>query len=167
MKNITKINSVAVSVSPPPVDLSNPGVLKRGVIVFGGFALLAVAYFLFYRGKNVKNENLNIHNTTDGPQFRYGVLQSDDKKDNLSRMPLTMESDEDEEDDLEVFDIEQKKKSLSYVNLQSHMEDIDNFSSPADNPLNDNERNTLLLDIDDRIPDNLINLTNSNHKSIL
>lgn len=31
------------------VDLSSPGVVKRGVIVFGGFALLAVAYFIFYR----------------------------------------------------------------------------------------------------------------------
>ncbi|GBP04693.1 hypothetical protein EVAR_100987_1 [Eumeta japonica] len=108
MKNITKINSVAVSVSPPPVDLSNPGVLKRGVIVFGGFALLAVAYFLFYRGKNVKNENLNIHNTTDGPQFR-SVFYSLMIKDNLSRMPLTMESDEDEEDDLEVLTLNRKR----------------------------------------------------------
>lgn len=31
------------------MDLSNPGVVKRGVIVFSGFALLALAYFIFYR----------------------------------------------------------------------------------------------------------------------
>lgn len=28
---------------------TDSGVVKRGLIVFGGFALLAVAYFIFYR----------------------------------------------------------------------------------------------------------------------
>lgn len=30
-------------------EISKPGAIERGIIVFGGFALLAVAYFIFYR----------------------------------------------------------------------------------------------------------------------
>ncbi|KAL0883762.1 hypothetical protein ABMA27_015866 [Loxostege sticticalis] len=110
------------------VDLSSPGVVKRGVIVFGGFALLAVAYFIFYRRKSSKNDSNSSHNTTDANQFRYGVLQSEDRRDNLelSRIPLTMESDEDDDDYLEIFDLEQKRKSMSYVNLQVNDEEVVN-----------------------------------------
>jgi hypothetical protein len=48
--NATKVktNETLTDISDR-VDLSGPGVVKRGVIVFGGFALLAVAYFIFYR----------------------------------------------------------------------------------------------------------------------
>lgn len=31
------------------VDINNPGVVKRGLIVFGGLSLLALVYFIFYR----------------------------------------------------------------------------------------------------------------------
>lgn len=31
------------------LDINNPGVLKRGLIVFGGFAFLAGAYFIWHR----------------------------------------------------------------------------------------------------------------------
>lgn len=36
-------------VSPTQLDITRPGVMMRGVIVFGGFLLLAVAYLIFYR----------------------------------------------------------------------------------------------------------------------
>ncbi|XP_045459703.1 uncharacterized protein LOC123670240 [Melitaea cinxia] len=145
------------------MDLDNPGVVKRGLIVFGGFSLLAIAYFIFYRKKNKKYDGGNIHNASDANQFRYGVLQSDDRRDNLelSRIPLTMESDEDEDEDLEIFDLEQKKKSLSYVNLQTNDEDIVLHSSK------DESKNNLLLDIEDGTSDTLINWSSSGNKSIL
>ncbi|XP_075972737.1 uncharacterized protein LOC142974349 [Anticarsia gemmatalis] len=147
------------------LDLNNPGVLKRGFIVFGGFALLAVAYFIFYRRKGKNNDTGNTHNTNDANQFRYGVLQSEDRRDNLelSRVPLTMESDDDEDEDLEIFDLEQKKKSLSYVNLQTNDEDIV-FSH---NSSTNNDRENLLLDIEDGTSETLINWSSSGSKSIL
>ncbi|KAJ0179232.1 hypothetical protein K1T71_004944 [Dendrolimus kikuchii] len=161
---------IASETEKPPakeIDLNNPGVLKRAFIVFGGFALLAVAYFIFYKRKGKTNNSNNSHSgTNDTNQFRYGVLQSsDDRRDNmeLSRVPLTMESDDEEEEDLEIFDLEQKKKSLSYVNLPLHDEDI--VLSPSDDR---NERDNLLLDIESANSDALINWSsNSNNKSIL
>ncbi|KAG6448051.1 hypothetical protein O3G_MSEX005301 [Manduca sexta] len=146
------------------VDFNSPGVLKRGFIVFGGFALMAVAYFIFYRRKSKKNDSNNT-STIDANQFRYGVLQSEDQRDNLelSRVPLTMESDDDEDEDLEIFDLEQKKKSLSYVNLQMNDEDI--VLNASDNK--GNERDNLLLDIDDANSETLINWSSNGSKSIL
>ncbi|XP_028166440.1 uncharacterized protein LOC114357144 [Ostrinia furnacalis] len=143
-----------------------PGFVKRGVIVFGGFALLAVAYFIFYRRKSSKNESNNSHNAIDANQFRYGVLQSEDRRDNLelSRIPLTMESDEDDDDYLEIFDLEQKKKSMSYVNLQVNDEEVVN--GPKDNA-DGNDRDNLLLDIEDSNYDPLINWSGNGNKSIL
>ncbi|XP_069355133.1 uncharacterized protein [Maniola hyperantus] len=143
--------------------LQSPGVVKRGLIVFGGFALLGVAYFVFYRKKGKNYDANNSHNTNDTNQFRYGVLQSDDRRDNLelSRIPLTMESDEDDEEDLEIFDLEQKKKSLSYVNLQTNDEDVVLHRSK------DESKNNLLLDIEDGPSDTLINWSNTSSNSIL
>ncbi|KAL4713520.1 hypothetical protein ACJJTC_007758 [Scirpophaga incertulas] len=164
MVNVTKLNETIVEPTKT-VDLSGPGVVKRGVIVFGGFALLAVAYFLFYRRKNLNKEMNSTHNVIDANQFRYGVLQSEDKRDNLelSRVPLTMESDDDDDDDLEIFDIEQKKKSMSYVNLQLNDEEVVNGLNDAAK----NERDNLLLDIEDVNSDALINWSNNGSKSIL
>ncbi|XP_032512040.2 uncharacterized protein LOC116766324 [Danaus plexippus] len=141
--------------------VNKPGVVKRGLIVFGGFSLLAAAYFVFYRKKS-KSYDSNTHSNNDTNQFRYGVLQSDDRRDNLelSQIPLTMESD-DEEEDLEIFDLEQKKKSLSYVNLQVNDEDI------VLNGTKDESKNNLLLDIEDGSSDTLINWSSNGNKSIL
>ncbi|XP_045763192.1 uncharacterized protein LOC123865977 [Maniola jurtina] len=163
---IPKQNETAVTTSSSSdveSALQNPGVVKRGLIVFGGFALLAVAYFVFYRKKAKKYDANNSHNTNDTNQFRYGVLQSDDRRDNLelSRIPLTMESDEDDEEDLEIFDLEQKRKSLSYVNLQTNDEDIVLHRSK------DESKNNLLLDIEDGPSDTLINWSNTGSNSIL
>ncbi|XP_050362921.1 uncharacterized protein LOC126781854 [Nymphalis io] len=160
---VNKTITVASTEAESSLDLNNPGVVKRGLIVFGGFSLLAVAYFIFYRKKNQKYDSGNAHNTNDANQFRYGVLQSDDRRDNLelSRIPLTMESDEDEDEDLEIFDLEQKKKSLSYVNLQTNDEDIVLHSSK------DESKNNLLLDIEDGPSDTLINWSSNGNKSIL
>ncbi|CAH2232108.1 uncharacterized protein LOC120624141 [Pararge aegeria] len=158
----TKQNDTATSTDFTSA-LQNPGVVKRGLIVFGGFALLAVAYFVFYRRKGKKYDANNTHNTNDANQFRYGVLESEDRRDNLelSRIPLTMESDEDDEEDLEIFDLEQKRKSLSYVNLQTNDEDIVLRSSK------DESKNNLLLDIEDGPSDTLINWSNTGSNSIL
>lgn len=51
MKNDAKnVNATITDKSTASnIDFNNPGVLKRGFIVFGGFTLLAVAYFIFYR----------------------------------------------------------------------------------------------------------------------
>ncbi|XP_023949581.2 uncharacterized protein LOC112054140 [Bicyclus anynana] len=158
-----KQNATAVSTSSDMSSaLQSPGVVKRGLIVFGGFALLAVAYFVFYRRKGKKYDT-NNSNTNDTNQFRYGVLQSEDRRDNLelSRIPLTMESDEDDEEDLEIFDLEQKRKSLSYVNLQTNDEDVVLHSSK------DESKNNLLLDIEDGPSDTLINWSNTGSNSIL
>ncbi|CAF4895717.1 unnamed protein product [Pieris macdunnoughi] len=148
---------------PSMVDINNPGVIKRGLIVFGGLTLLAVAYFIFYRNKHKKFDAANAHGTGDSNQFRYGVLHSDDRRENLelSRIPLTMESDDDEDEDLEIFDLEQNRKSLSYVNLQTNDEDIVLRSSK------DESKNNLLLDIEDASGDQLINWSGSGSKSIL
>ncbi|CAH0717313.1 unnamed protein product, partial [Brenthis ino] len=146
------------------LQINSPGVVKRGLIVFGGFAILAAAYFIFYRKKNNKYDSNSTHNANDANQFRYGVLQSDDRRDNLelARIPLTMESDDDDEDeDLEIFDLEQKKKSLSYVNLQVNDEDI------VLNGSKDESKNNLLLDIEDGPSDTLINWSSNGNKSIL
>ncbi|CAH2091813.1 unnamed protein product [Euphydryas editha] len=158
----TKIHATATE-AESALDINKPGVVKRGLIVFGGFSLLAVAYFIFYRKKNKKYDSGNPYNTGDANQFRYGVLQSDDQRDKLelSRIPLTMESDEDEDEDLEIFDLEQKKKSLSYVNLQTNDEDIVLRSSK------DESKNNLLLDIEDGPSDTLINWSSNGNKSIL
>ncbi|PZC75671.1 hypothetical protein B5X24_HaOG205778 [Helicoverpa armigera] len=163
--NATSANTTVAEKPVKQIDLNNPGVLKRGFIVFGGFTLLAVAYFIFYRKKSKKNETGNTHSTIDANQFRYGVLQSEDRRDNLelSRVPLTMESDDDEDEDLEIFDLEQKKKSLSYVNLQTNDEDV--VFSPKDST--DNDRDNLLLDIEDGTSDTLINWSSNGSKSIL
>ncbi|XP_041972642.1 uncharacterized protein LOC121728542 [Aricia agestis] len=144
------------------LPLNNPGVVKRGLIVFGGFALLAVAYFVFYRRKGKNYDSNNTHNNNDNNQFRYGVLQSEEGRDNLelSRIPLTMESDEDDEDDLEIFDLEQKKQSLSYVNLQANDEDI------VFHNRKDESKNNLLLDIEEG-PSDMINWSSTSNKSIL
>ncbi|XP_072941457.1 uncharacterized protein [Epargyreus clarus] len=157
------VNNTAPKAPSHQADLSNPGVMKRGLIVFGGFALMAVAYFIFYRRKGKNNETNNTHGTNDNNQFRYGVLQSDDRRDNLelSRIPLTMESDEDEDEDLEIFDLEQKKKSLSYVNLQVSDDYVVHESRE------DGDRNNLLLDIEDANSDTLINWSSNGNKSIL
>ncbi|KAJ8724914.1 hypothetical protein PYW07_015872 [Mythimna separata] len=162
--NETKTNATLPVKPVKQIDLNSPGVLKRGFIVFGGFALLAVAYFIFYRRKSKNNDSGGAHTTIDANQFRYGVLQSEDRRDNmeLSRVPLTMESDEDEDEDLEIFDLEQKKKSLSYVNLQTNDEDI---VFPKDST--DNDRDNLLLDIEDGNSDTLINWSSNGSKSIL
>ncbi|XP_013185603.1 uncharacterized protein LOC106131151 [Amyelois transitella] len=148
-----------------PADLNNPGVLTRALIVFGGFALMAGAYLIFYRRKGKNNDTNSTHGINDANQFRYGILQSDDRRDNLelSRVPLTMESDEDEEDDLEIFDLEQKKKSLSYVNLQTNDEDVV-FSSENNRQ---NDRDNLLLDIEDASIDTSMDWVNNGNKSIL
>lgn len=147
------------------IDFNSPGVVKRGAIVFGGFALLAVAYFIFYRSKHKSNEANTMHSSIDANQFRYGVLQSEDRRDNLesSRIPLTMESDDDEDDDMEIFDLEEKKKSLSYVNLQLNDEDV--VLGSAENKYDD--RDNLLLDIEDGNVDTLINWSSSGSKSVL
>ena len=47
--NETKTNATIPEKPVKQIDLNNPGVVKRGLIVFGGFALLAVAYYIFYR----------------------------------------------------------------------------------------------------------------------
>ncbi|XP_068627958.1 uncharacterized protein tay [Battus philenor] len=148
--------------SSSQLDINNPGVLKRGLIVFGGFALMAGAYFIFYRRSGKKNDVNNSHGTNDTNQFRYGVLQSDDRRDNmeLSRIPLTMESDDDDDEDLEIFDLGQKKKSLSYVNLQTNDNDAVTNSIDID-------KDNLLLDIEDASSDTLINWSNNGNKSIL
>ncbi|XP_059060019.1 uncharacterized protein LOC131853202 [Achroia grisella] len=155
--------NVTTKLKSTPLDLNSPGVVKRGLIVFGGFALLAVAYFIFYRTKIGKGDAGN--NLNDSNQFRYGVLQSVDRKHNLelSRVPLTMESDEDEDEDMEIFDLGQKKKSLSYVNLQTKDEDIVLNSATESGADKDN----LLLDIEDASTDTLINWSNNGNKSIL
>lgn len=45
-----KANATATQhISPTQLDITRPGVMMRGVIVFGGFLLLAVAYLIFYR----------------------------------------------------------------------------------------------------------------------
>lgn len=72
-----------------------------------------------------------------------------------------MESDEDDDEDLEIFDLGQKKKSLSYINLEQHDEDI---------VLNDSrsiDMENLLVDIEDKNSDALINWSSSGSKSIL
>lgn len=72
-----------------------------------------------------------------------------------------MESDEDDDEDLEIFDLGQKKKSLSYINLEQHDEDI---------VLNDSrsiDMENLLVDIEDKNSDTLINWSSSGSKSIL
>lgn len=79
----------------------------------------------------------------------------------LSRVPLTMESDEDEDEDLEIFDLEQKRKTMSYVNLQTNDEDT------VFPPKADNDRDNLLLDIEDGNSDTLINWSSNGSKSIL
>ncbi|XP_049865385.1 uncharacterized protein LOC126366319 [Pectinophora gossypiella] len=152
---------------PKQLDLKDSRVVMRGLIVFGGFLLLAVAYYIFYRRKGNKNDAGNTHNSIDANQFRYGVLQSEDRRDNLelSRVPLTMESDDDEDEDLEIFDLEQKKKSLSYVNLQTNDEDIVFHNSTHNG--RDNDKDNLLLDIEDASTDTLINWSNNGNKSIL
>ncbi|CAH4036459.1 unnamed protein product [Pieris brassicae] len=166
-QTISKIEDTATtnntSKDPSMLDINNPGVVKRGVIVFGGLTLLAVAYFIFYRNKHKKFDAANTHGNSDSNQFRYGVLHSDDRRENLelSRIPLTMESDDDEDEDLEIFDLEQKRKSLSYVNLQTNDEDIVLRSS------NDESKNNLLLDIEDASGDQLIKWSGSGSKSIL
>ncbi|XP_026765135.1 uncharacterized protein LOC113523379 [Galleria mellonella] len=162
-----EVKNETATMKTTPLDLNNPGVVKRGLIVFGGFALLAVAYFIFYRMKSNKNDAANSHSLNDTNQFRYGVLQSEDKRHNLelSRVPLTMESDEDEDEDLEIFDLGQKKKSLSYVNLQTNDEDIV-LNSPTESSSANNKDN-LLLDIEDASTDTLINWSNNGSKSIL
>lgn len=106
-----------------------------------------------------------MHSSIDANQFRYGVLQSEDRRDNLesSRIPLTMESDDDEDDDMEIFDLEEKKKSLSYVNLQLNDEDV--VLGSAENKYDD--RDNLLLDIEDGNVDTLINWSSSGSKSVL
>lgn len=117
-----------------------------------------------FRGKSNKNDPGNNHNSNDAVHFRYGVLQSEDRSNlELSRVPLTMESDEDEDEDLEIFDLEQKKKSLSYVNLQANDEDLvfDNDAKGKD------DKESLLLDIEDPASDTLINWSNNGSKSIL
>lgn len=73
-----------------------------------------------------------------------------------------MESDEDEDEDLEIFDLERKKKSLSYVNLQTNDEDI-----VFDNSKEIDDKESLLLDIEDPDTDTLINWSNNGSKSIL
>lgn len=75
-----------------------------------------------------------------------------------------MESDEDEDDDLEIFDLEQKRKSMSYVNLQVNDEEIVN--GPKDG-FEVNDRDNLLLDIEDVNSDALINWSSNGSKSIL
>ncbi|KAM3968156.1 uncharacterized protein ACR2FA_006123 [Aphomia sociella] len=163
----SEVKNETATMKSTPLDLNSPGVLKRGIIVFGGFALLAVAYFIFYRTKNNKNDSSNNHIINDSNQFRYGVLQSEDRRHNLelSRVPLTMESDDDEDEDLEIFDLEQKKKSLSYVNLQTNDEDIV-LNSPTESS-RANYKDNLLLDIEDASSDTLINWSNNGNKSIL
>lgn len=119
-----------------------------------------------FRRKGSKNDASTSHSSIDANQFRYGVLQSDDRRDNLelSRIPLTMESDEDEDDDLEIFDLEQKRKSMSYVNLQVNDEEIVN--GPKDSS-EGNDRDNLLLDIEDANSDALINWSSNGNKSII
>lgn len=114
-----------------------------------------------------KNENNNAHNTTDNLQFRYGVLQSNERENmELSHVPLTMDSDDEDDDDLEIFDLGEKRKSMSYVNLKSQTNDLESFSIVNDSTKNDNEKDNLLLDIDDKNTDEtLINLTESNRES--
>lgn len=46
--NDTKSN-VTLKLEKPPYQMGDPGVWKRGAIVFGGFSILAIAYFIFYR----------------------------------------------------------------------------------------------------------------------
>ncbi|CAG5009798.1 unnamed protein product [Parnassius apollo] len=152
-----KNNETTVKAGSIPLDINNPGVLKRGLIVFGGFALMAVAYFIFYRWNHKKIDVNNSHGTSETNQFRYGVLQSDDRRDNmeLSRIPLTMESDDDDDEDLEIFDLGQKKKSLSYVNLQS------NEDEAVSNSIDIDKDKDLLLDIEDASSDTLINWSNN------
>lgn len=47
-KTVTKTNATTTN-SDNVLPINSPGVVKRGLIVFGGFAILAVAYFIFYR----------------------------------------------------------------------------------------------------------------------
>lgn len=68
-----------------------------------------------------------------------------------------MESDEEEDEDLEIFDLEQKKKSLSYVNLQGTDEDI---------VLSGRSDDGLLLDIEDDNNDSVINWTKNTNSNI-
>lgn len=74
-----------------------------------------------------------------------------------------MESDDDEDEDLEIFDLEQKKKTLSYVNLQTNDEEV--VFSPKES--SDNDRDNLLLDIEDGTSETLINWSSNGSKSIL
>ncbi|XP_063379897.1 uncharacterized protein LOC134666611 [Cydia fagiglandana] len=159
----TRVHNTTAT-EPPKINLSDPGVIKRAAIVFGGFALLATAYyFIIYRKKANTSDAKNTHSSIDPNQFRYGVLQSEDNRSNmeLSRVPLTMESDEDDDEDLEIFDLGQKKKSLSYINLEQHDEDI---------VLNDSrsiDMENILVDIDDTNTDTLINWSGNGSKSVL
>ncbi|KAJ2950754.1 hypothetical protein O0L34_g9015 [Tuta absoluta] len=170
MGNETLANTTLAAAAPPKqLNLNQPGVVMRGIIVFGGFLIMAVVYYIFYRNKNKKNETGNTHNMNDANQFRYGVLHSDDRRDNLelSRVPLTMESDEDDDDeDLEIFDLGQKKQSLSYVNLQTKDEDVV-FQRATENGSNAIDKDNLLLDIEDVSTDPLINWSHNGNKSIL
>lgn len=71
-----------------------------------------------------------------------------------------MESDEEEDEDLEIFDLGQKKKSLSYVNLQGTDENLVLSARQNDG------KEELLLDIDDDNSDILINWSNNSKKPL-
>lgn len=76
-----------------------------------------------------------------------------------------MESDEDDDDYLEIFDLEQKRKSMSYVNLQVNDEEVVN--GPPKQNSEGNDKDNLLLDIEDSNYDPLINWSANGNKSIL
>lgn len=76
-----------------------------------------------------------------------------------------MESDEDDDDDLEIFDLEQRKKTLSYLNLKNQGES--DFNVVNESSVSGADKEHLLLDIDDKNSDTLINLTGHNSKSVL
>lgn len=96
------------------------------------------------------------------------MLQSNDRDSmEFSRVPLTLDSEDEDDDDLEIFDLEQKKKSLSYGNLKSQSDDLESFSVLNDDSLVNEDERSNLIDIDDRNSDTLINLSGNSSKSIL
>ncbi|KAI5641933.1 hypothetical protein NE865_05932 [Phthorimaea operculella] len=68
--NETMSNATMPTAAPKQLNLNQPGVVMRGVIVFGGFLMMAVVYYIFYKTKNKKNDTGNTHNTNDANQFR-------------------------------------------------------------------------------------------------
>lgn len=140
------------NVTAPDTDILKkfkPGATRRGLLVFSGTVLFALLYFgsKYYWKTRKRAENPNAFKPNDAAQFRYGVLETDDTENmEFSSMPLTMES-EDEEDEIDLFNLEQRKKVL-YENYISNPT-LQNKGTPVkDNAISEDNKQPLLLDIE-------------------